>query len=132
MLEDKDSGSMELTLWCQYVALVEECKALAKDAYESRSKEKMRNKLEMVKLHRQSLKPTTAGQTDTQRNVDPLVDGSLRNPTRVRTKGCGRVAISSQQKGKQKARRAPKCSVCHIEGHNRQSCPFQSQTDPFS
>ena len=44
---------------------------------------------------------------------------NVKDPRRVRTKGCG--AASSSKRGKVK--RVVRCSYCRVEGHNCRNCP---------
>lgn len=119
-------------MWCLYVALVDQCKAMAKDAYESGSVDELHKTIQVIKVHRQSLKAFTIAQNGSLLAVDPLVEGSLRNPARVRTKGCGVPSTSSQPKGTKSGRKTPRCSVCGESGHNRISCPIHKQVQALS
>lgn len=126
--------SRDPSLWCQYVALVENCKNMAKEAYECGRVEEMRKTIESVRSQREYFKAIRLGQEPPPNlgpppNVVPDVDGRVKNPNRIRTKGCGGASTSSQAKGKKTQRRTITCSVCGGKGHNRQSCAVQREVD---
>lgn len=108
-------------LWCQYVGLIENCKCMAKYAYDCGSEEWMRKTIDMVAKHTDTLKAVARG----ERVTTPTVDGSVRDPARVRRKGSGRAPSTSQAEVRKKTQRVPTCGVCGGRGHKRQSCPVQ-------
>ena len=52
-----------------------------------------------------------------------LYRGIIKDPRRVRTKGCGRTSISASGKTK----RVLRCSLCRGEGHNCRKCPERAR-----
>lgn len=119
----------EASLWCQYVALVENSKDMAREAYECGKAEHMRKAIEVVKSQKEYFKAIRLGQHPPLPENAPDVDDRVKNPNRIRTKGCGTASTSSQAKGKKPVRRSITCSVCGVIGHNRQSCPVQREVD---
>jgi len=47
---------------------------------------------------------------------------SLGNPQRLKKRGGASVATSSRNASGKRKRSSPKCGICRVKGHNRQSC----------
>lgn len=77
----------------------------------------------------ETLKAIRRGEALRGRRVDPIIEGSLRNPARVRGKGCGGSSSLSKKSVRARIRRTPTCGVCGGKGHNRKSCHVQKKLD---
>ncbi|XP_058775470.1 protein FAR1-RELATED SEQUENCE 5-like [Vicia villosa] len=130
---ENKSSTRDPTLISQYVGIVEHCKKMAHASVFCGKPEYVRNTIDLVLSQTQMLEALNTSpnipHAKAQTPIETLLEGSLRNPSKVRTKGCG--ASSSMARGKEKEilRKAHKCGVFKREGHNRKSCPLMRQSE---
>lgn len=133
ILNVSNALSRDPGLWCHYVALVEHCKEMAKEAYELGRPEHLRKLIEIVTIEKESLKSIRSGVAVCEGSRrDPLMEGSLKNPARARGKGCGGPSRISHNSCRVRIRRTPTCGVCGGKGHYRTSCHVQKRMDFLS
>lgn len=104
-----------------YLRLVERFKRMAKAVVKNGKPEHIRSIHEYIESHTKVFDVV-----DSQISGDDInlsIQDTLKNPMKVRTKGCG-VASSS---GGGKGRKKHACSICREEGHNKKCCPLQRQ-----
>lgn len=116
------------TLLCQYLAVVERGKRLAKAAVFSRMPQHLRGTIEIMSKRTKFLESLVKGGAPNTAQMDGFLEDIL-NPARARNKDCGSQSSTATNKTKRKgkARKAPTCFVCKGVGHKRKSCPIQRQ-----
>lgn len=113
----------------QQEILSERCRRLNNAAYNIGKVEYMHKAIELVTAHVEYFEAVGRGDNNVIPPIAPPVEGTLRNPSRVRSKGCGGPSSSTQNTGNRRVRKAPSCGVCGRKGHNRKSCIVQREYD---
>lgn len=112
-------------LWaCRYAALIAKCRKMCKLG--SRTLKEFEDTRSVIDDHNEKLEAKgggNEGQVEDETIGDQGDDMHVRNPTAVRTKGCGNT--TSQQGGRGKRKRSMRCGICRGEGHNRTTCPMR-------
>ncbi|KAJ1440706.1 FAR1 DNA-binding domain [Sesbania bispinosa] len=106
-------------LMARYVSLLELCRQLCNLAHHD--DEDFNHIREIITSEIQILKDKHGAQFAQENTESQILDGNLRNPANVRSKGCGTRSGSGTTRGK----RLNKCSVCGVACHNKKSCPQQ-------
>lgn len=127
VINSNGSTSRDSGLWFLNLGLVEHCKDLVKAAYECGKIEHMRKTIDIVTSRTKTLKCIKRGEIEPGANVDQPIDGSIRDPARVRSKGRGGASSSLQNKAKKMkaVQKPPTCGICRGKGHKRHICPVQ-------
>ncbi|KAJ1404245.1 Zinc finger, SWIM-type [Sesbania bispinosa] len=82
----------------------------------------------VIRNHMQSLKESNEDGNNEDFNYGAGRDNNLRDPARVRTKGCGSRQSAGGSRGN---RRTTTCSVCQGRGHNKQTCHLRAREAPL-
>jgi hypothetical protein len=121
------SGLRNPAFITSYVTFVERCKRMVTAAFECGKPEYLRSSIEMVETQTSLLEAVGRGDEVSQSGLGVHTNGEIGNPPRMRRKGGGGAPLSVRGDGKFK-RRANKCGLCGIVGHNRQSCNIRSES----
>lgn len=118
---DGSCNSWDPSMVGQYLRLVERFKRMAKAVLKNGRPEHIRSIHEYIESNTKVFEAVES-QTGVE-DINPSIPDILKNPMRVRTKGCGGASSSGGGKGRKKHA----CTICREEGHNRKSCPLQRQ-----
>lgn len=121
-LEGKIVNPSDPALVSAYLWIVESSKRMANATVKCGKPEYIRTTMDIISKHTSSLEAICNGEQTEQPFNEAYVEGTLKNPNRARSKGCG-GAPSSQNKGKT-PRKVQSCGACGRKGHNRKSCPI--------
>ncbi|KAJ1392955.1 Zinc finger, CCHC-type superfamily [Sesbania bispinosa] len=85
-----------------------------------KSVEKLNVTRDLVRNHLKDLRQSDAPPSREEGNGSDDNDVNIKDRVRVRTKGCDSRQRQTTGRGN---RRANCCSVCHVPGHNKKTCP---------
>jgi hypothetical protein len=127
MSSSKNNLSVEPTSLSQFTTVVERCKRMAVAVVKCGKPQLLRSTLDLVDAQTKLLENECSNDAPGYVNNSTLIDETILNLCRVRTKGCGASTSSSQarkkvgattnkQGGKNVQGRKPKsCGVCNVE-----------------
>ena len=119
--------SNDPTMTCQFTNMVERCKRMAVAAVKCQKPKLLRSTFDLIDEQTKVLENACTNKVSSYVPHPVFFEETLLNPDKVRTKGCGATPSTAQRKRKDRGQKAQTCGICKIEGHNRKSCPVQSQ-----
>lgn len=122
--------SSEPALVSRYTNMVERCKRMVVAAVKCGKPQLVRNTVELIDSQTKCLEDAGSSDGSTYVYKHAYFEETLLNPNRSRTKGCGPTTSASQPTGNRRGKKVQACGVCRVEGHNRKSCPINTQL-PF-
>lgn len=122
-----NEGNIDPTLVGKYMGFMHHCHSLALSAFKCGVPQHVRDTINILAHRTKFLDSVCSGDETAAMDADPVSIGQVRNPKRVRTKGCRVTSYSAPNRGysQRNVRRAHCCRVCGARGHNRESCPVQ-------
>ncbi|KAJ1400731.1 Zinc finger, PMZ-type [Sesbania bispinosa] len=124
-VDDGDLGSCSTdgSMWkSQVISLLFDCYEMCRLV--GKRIDKLEETRGVIRNHMQSLKDIDEDGNTDEGNDREGDDINLRDPSRVRSKGCGSRQSTGGSRGN---RRTTTCSVCQGRGHNKQTCRLRTR-----
>ncbi|KAJ1378729.1 Zinc finger, PMZ-type [Sesbania bispinosa] len=118
---DLGTSSFGGSMWkSQVISLLFDCYEMCRLA--GKRMDKLEETRGVIRNHLQSLKVNEEDGNNDEGNDQEGDDINLRDPSHVRSKGCGSRQSTGGSRGN---RRTTTCSVCQGRGHNKQTCQLR-------